>query len=177
MNQSKTNRGKKNKDLLGIILLVGAIVFITALYVIGYFSLQKEVKHLKHQHNLMQTHIAAYQLEKTFMKEVTSAIKYVGEFKLTFYTPHELGASSAKQLRTATGTIPKEGRTIAVDTRIIPKNSLVYIEGWGYYIAEDTGGAIKNNRIDIYLDSHHKAIQLGNNKRARVFIIKKGTTV
>ena len=102
---------------------------------------------------------------------------YLGVFRLTFYTPTELGASNANALRTATGTNPKEGRTIAVDPKLIPKGSLVYIEGWGYYIAEDTGSAIKGKRIDLFLNSHRMAIQLGNKQQARVYLLRKGGTL
>lgn len=99
--------------------------------------------------------------------------KDLGIFRLTFYTPKELGASHANALRTAIGTRPREGRTIAVDPKIIKKNSLVYIEGWGYYIAEDTGSAIKGNRIDIFLNSYQLARTLGNKRTARVYLIKE----
>lgn len=59
--------------------------------------------------------------------------------------------------KTATGTVPSEGRTIAVDPSVIPLHSKVRIESdyagiTGEYIAEDTGGAIKGNRIDIYFN-------------------------
>lgn len=84
----------------------------------------------------------------------------IGKFQLSFYTPKELG-KPVEKLHTATGTTPKEGRTIAVDPRVIPLGSTVYIEGYGYYIAEDTGGAIKGNRIDIFLMDYNKAIRLG----------------
>lgn len=58
--------------------------------------------------------------------------------------------------KTATGVTPVGGRTIATDPSVIPMGSKVYIEcpsypavnGW--YLAEDKGGAIKGNRIDIY---------------------------
>lgn len=60
--------------------------------------------------------------------------------------------------KTATGTTPKEGRTIAVDRTVIPMYSLVRVECPTYpsvngeYIAEDVGGAIKGNKIDIYFN-------------------------
>lgn len=54
--------------------------------------------------------------------------------------------------RTATGTWPEEGRTIAVDPDVIPLGSQVVIEG-KEYIAEDTGGVVKGNIIDIFMDS------------------------
>ena len=58
---------------------------------------------------------------------------------------------------TATGRSPvrNEGglSTIAVDPSVIPLGSKVYVDGYGYAIASDTGGAIKGNRIDVYLNS------------------------
>ena len=62
--------------------------------------------------------------------------------------------------KTATGTIPQQGRTIAVDPSVIPLGSKVVIGG-NTYIAEDTGGAIKGNRIDIFFDSHEEALFWG----------------
>ena len=95
----------------------------------------------------------------------------LGRFSLTWYSPLELGKSEEK-LRTSTGTRPKEGRTIAVDPRVIPYGSIVYIQGYGYFIAEDCGGAIKENRIDIYTKSHEYALQQGR-KVANVWVLGK----
>ena len=61
---------------------------------------------------------------------------------------------------TKTGTIATEGRTIAVDPKKIPLGSKVIIDGHEY-IAEDIGGAIKGNRVDIYFDSHSDALEFG----------------
>lgn len=63
--------------------------------------------------------------------------------------------------RTATGTVPEEGRTVAVDPEIIPLGSRLAINGQGGYIAEDTGGAIKGNRIDIYMLEREAALYWG----------------
>lgn len=84
----------------------------------------------------------------------------LGNYKLTFYCPCEKcnGVAGAK---TASGTTPTEGRTIAVDSSVIPLGSRVYIEGYGVFIAEDTGGAIKNNKIDVFVSSHDRAYELG----------------
>lgn len=62
--------------------------------------------------------------------------------------------------KTATGTIPTEGRTVAVDKDVIPLGSIVIIDGVTY-IAEDTGNAVKGNVVDIYFDSHEEAVQFG----------------
>jgi 3D (Asp-Asp-Asp) domain-containing protein/cell division protein FtsB len=67
---------------------------------------------------------------------------------------------------TASGEPVKEGRTIAVDPSVIALGSLVYIESdsplvGGFYVASDTGGAIKGNRIDVFMQSKDKAYQFG----------------
>lgn len=61
---------------------------------------------------------------------------------------------------TASGAYPTVGRTIAVDTRVIPFGTRVIING-NVYVAEDTGGAIKGNKIDIYVSDHSTALRLG----------------
>lgn len=61
---------------------------------------------------------------------------------------------------TASGTVPAEGRTIAVDPEVIPIGSYVQI-GRAVYIAEDTGGLITGSDIDIFIDSHERAGEFG----------------
>ncbi|MDV4150189.1 3D domain-containing protein [Clostridium sp. AL.422] len=62
---------------------------------------------------------------------------------------------------TATGTVPVRDpdgiSTIAVDPRVIPLGSLVYVEGYGKAVAADTGGAIKGNIVDVYVNSNEEA--------------------
>ena len=72
--------------------------------------------------------------------------------------------------RTASGTIPQEGRTIAVCTDQIPLGTTVIIDGHAY-VAEDVGGAITWNHIDIYVEDHQRALQLGR-KNATVSIVR-----
>lgn len=71
--------------------------------------------------------------------------------------------------KTASNTIPTAGRTISVDTMIIPFGTAVIIDGHEY-IAEDSGGNIKGNRIDIFFDSHTEALKFGKQK-VEVYII------
>lgn len=86
----------------------------------------------------------------------------LGEYTITHYCkenyPHICNDGDAT--RTATGTVPTAGRTIAIDPSVIPYGSEVVIDGHTY-IAEDCGGAIKGNRIDIVVDTHAEALQLG----------------
>lgn len=61
---------------------------------------------------------------------------------------------------TATGTVAQEGVTIAVDPDVIPLGSWVDVNGHQYH-AEDVGGGIIGNHIDIYFDSHDQAWDFG----------------
>lgn len=62
--------------------------------------------------------------------------------------------------RTATGASVGKG-IIAVDPRVIPLGKSVYVEGYGYAQALDTGGAIRGERVDLYMDSRQAALSWG----------------
>lgn len=82
-----------------------------------------------------------------------------GIFKVTHYCNCEHCQGEYIGM-TATGTAPKAGRTIAVDPDKIPLGSVVKIDGQEY-VAEDTGGAIKGNRVDIFVADHDEAVTKG----------------
>lgn len=93
----------------------------------------------------------------------------LGEYEITYYCACETCCDVETGL-TATGTQVAEGRTIAVDPSVIPYGTQVIIGGH-VFTAEDCGGAIKKNRIDIYVNSHEKALELGRDL-AEVFLLK-----
>jgi len=61
---------------------------------------------------------------------------------------------------TATGKEIKKGM-IAVDSKIIPLGTRIEIKDIGVFVAEDTGGKIKGNRIDIYFETKEEAKEFG----------------
>ena len=77
---------------------------------------------------------------------------------------------------TATGIQATRG-VIAVDPRVIPLGSRVYVESldsypdYGYAVAGDTGGAIKGNKIDLCMESRDECLQFGR-RRVRVYILE-----
>ncbi len=63
---------------------------------------------------------------------------------------------------TATGTKPTFGRTIAVDPTVIPYGTRIYIPEFDKtFIAEDCGGGIKGNKIDIFMNTREECINWG----------------
>ena|GEM_PF-2700077 len=72
---------------------------------------------------------------------------------------------------TATGLWPREG-LIAVDPRVIPLGTELYVEGYGYAVAADTGGAIKGNIIDVFFPSLQRCIEWGR-RTVTIHIIEK----
>ena len=76
--------------------------------------------------------------------------------KVTAYTPYDAGCNGI----TATGTTAKKG-VIAVDPSVIPLGTRVYIPGYGVAVAQDTGGAIKGNRVDVCYMTKNEAFSWG----------------
>jgi 3D (Asp-Asp-Asp) domain-containing protein len=86
----------------------------------------------------------------------------------TTYDPYNCGGSG--EGITATGLKAGYG-VVAVDPKFIPLGTKLFIEGYGYAVAADTGGAIKGNRIDLCIDSKHDASGVKNMKAVRVHIL------
>src|SRR5665648_179784 len=72
--------------------------------------------------------------------------------------------------KTATGIVPRQG-IIAVDPKVIALGSKVYVEGYGYAIAADTGGDIRGNRIDVFFPTLRQCINWGR-RVVRIYVIK-----
>jgi uncharacterized protein YabE (DUF348 family) len=126
--------------------------------------------------------VARNLISETRMKEKKDKIVAVGTKNLAFqvsrgevssgkefyvsataYTANCNGCSG----RTATGLnlyVNPNAKVIAVDPRIIPLGSKVYVEGYGYAVAADTGGAIRGYRIDVFFSSKSDAFRWGNRK-------------
>ena len=72
--------------------------------------------------------------------------------------------------KTATGVEPRQG-LIAVDPKVIAMGSKVYIEGYGYAIAADTGGAIRGNRIDVFFPTLRQCMDWGR-RSVHIYVIQ-----
>jgi 3D (Asp-Asp-Asp) domain-containing protein len=94
----------------------------------------------------------------------------VSTMKSTAYTP-SAGRGSRATFRTATGRKAEYG-IVAVDPKVIPLHTLVFVEGYGFAVAADTGGAIKGNIIDVCLPTDGECRKWGR-KEVRVHVFRE----
>jgi len=95
-------------------------------------------------------------------------------FTVTMYTARSAAYGKTNDGFTATMMKAEPHRRIvAVDPRLIPYHSKVWIEGLGWYNAEDCGGAIKGLKLDVMAPSYREAMQFGRQHR-RVVIVPPG---
>ena len=86
--------------------------------------------------------------------------EHIGKFIITYYCACERCCGKTDGI-TASGAVVREGVTVSVDCRVIPLGTYLYIEGIGYRVAQDTGGYVNGNRIDVYMSNHNDAIKSG----------------
>lgn len=126
------------------------------------------VRKLQAEEKLEKTGIA----DTNVWKRLENAPKFTGKYKKSFqmkstaYTPMDGGGSG----RTALGNYAGKGHA-AVDPDVIPLGSIVYIEGYGYAICDDIGGAIQGHIIDVGVDTLEQAYQWGAKDNITVYLI------
>lgn len=96
----------------------------------------------------------------------------LGVFRITHYCDCPICCGPYAGGPTASGTIATTNRTIAVDPTQIPYGTKVVINGQ-IYVAEDCGGAIKRNCIDIFVADHYYGDELGV-YYTNVYILNEG---
>ena len=99
-------------------------------------------------------------IKSDYLSDMETSLEYIGQFKISHYCcePYKHICGDGNGL-TRTGVLVHPG-LISVDPSIIPLGSIVMIDGTEY-IAEDTGGMIKGNKIDMAVETHREALELG----------------
>jgi len=96
-------------------------------------------------------------------------------FTITAYTNGKESTGKVKgdkdYGKTASGVYTKEGVTVSADPKVFPMGTKIYIEGVGERIVQDTGGAIKGNKLDLFIEDLDEALEFGRKKNVRVRII------
>ncbi|WP_034723053.1 G5 and 3D domain-containing protein [Neobacillus vireti] len=112
-----------------------------------------------------QDKVVAVGMKDTALQVSRGAVETGKEFYVTAtaYTAFCNGCSG----RTATGLNLRANpnmKVIAVDPRVIPLGTKVYVEGYGYAVAADTGGVIKGYKIDLFMPSNSDCYRWGRKK-------------
>jgi len=114
---------------------------------------------------------AEYEQEEAEEKD---ELVYLGKFKLTAYCDCKK-CQGEWVGTTALGIPPTPMNTIAVDTNIIPLGSIIRIDGFeNQFRAEDTGSAINEYKIDIFVDSHEECYKDIYNRYTDVYLVYGG---
>lgn len=110
-------------------------------------------------------------IEPEYLSDTETPLEYLGQFKISHYCcePYKHICGDGKGL-TRTG-VPVHPGLISVDPNVIPLGSTVVIDG-AEYQAEDTGGMIKGHKIDMAVETHEEALELGV-YWADVYVVKK----
>ncbi len=93
------------------------------------------------------------------IKRIRNKYEFIGTFEITAYCPcsYCCGKSDGQ---TSSGVIATANHTIAADLGQFSYGDEVFIDG-NMYVVEDSGGAIRGNRIDMFFNSHGEALSYG----------------
>lgn len=119
-------------------------------------------------------------IERNVLKEPVERVIRVGSLQQVSRGGQDIRFSRALDVvataytytghNTASGVAPQFG-VVAVDPQVIPLGSRLYVEGYGFARALDTGGDIKGNRIDVFLETKEQTRRWGV-RRVRVYILE-----
>lgn len=121
----------------------------------------------------LQTEVDKLTAELNAQTDLT--LTYAGAFSCTAYCAeeyahicgegHGITSSSAKV---------QPGVTVAADISVLPYGTVVYIEGVGLRVVQDTGGAVKGNKLDVAVNTHAEALSWSGWGSRRVWIVTAG---
>ncbi|WP_267879680.1 3D domain-containing protein [Caldalkalibacillus mannanilyticus] len=105
-------------------------------------------------------------LETATVDQVTVKYHKVISVDASAYSSEQSNLSNYTSL----GLLVRHG-IVAVDPNVIPYGTHLYIEGYGYGVAGDTGGAMNGNKIDLAFPTVKEALQYGRKSNVKVYIL------
>lgn len=107
------------------------------------------------------------------LKNEEYELVYMGDFKITYYCDERYQHICGGNGITASGKPTEIGVTAAADWGILPKGSMVYIENIGFREIQDRGGAVNDKHIDVLVQGHQEALNLGTHYNGVWLLVKK----
>lgn len=104
-------------------------------------------------------------------KLVMKATSYTADYASTGKNPGDRGFGITRS-GTRVKREPNGYSTVAVDPRVIPLGTRLYVEGYGFAIAEDTGGAVKGKIIDLYFHPGTAEYRRWSTRYVNVYVIR-----
>ena len=165
---------KETKQVYAI-LIFAWIVTIALVVCMNYKTTEAvlgEVNALTEQVDAIEQKVAEIGKESVIDISNVSCVMPIGEYTLTFYCPCEKCCGKSTGI-TASGTKATEGKTCAAEG--LPIGSVIYIEALGEFrVVEDRfGDPSKTGKIDIFVDDHDAALQLGVMK-SQIYLVSEG---
>lgn len=160
---------RQEQALVVVIICLAVLLITTSTFFIRGLkdkneNLKTQNKQLKEKIKILEGDIN--ELNKSYQREIDRLTgEPLGDFVTTFYCP--------TGNRTSTGTIPKEGRTVAIDPKVVAPGSTVRIEHNGrskIYKVEDSG--VHGRVVDTFINSEEQAVKLGV-KKVKVYLVEE----
>lgn len=137
-----------------------------------YTSLESNYKYLEKEYDTIKAKYDSVYGVPTDKMPIGMDSTYIGSFLCTAYCTEEYkhicGTGTGI---TASGKKVDADLTVAVDTSVIPLGTILYIEGVGIRIAQDTGGAIRGNKIDVAVETHEQALNWSGYGYHNVYVL------
>lgn len=178
----------RNRDILILLMFLLIINIILSSFIlrgIADANMTDEVEPIPFENITMMVQIAANQPTREHTKtepgqtesvqvesvNLTPPLHYLGEFKATAYCGCKKCNGKWAGLPASDGSELVDGVTVASDWDVLPAGTEIWIPGVGFRTCQDTGYGIDGYDLDIYMDSHHAALNWGV-KTVKVYVVK-----
>ena len=121
----------------------------------------------------LQTEVDKLTAELNAQTDLT--LTYAGAFSCTAYCAEEYAHICGEGHGiTSSGAKVQPGVTVAADTSVLPYGTVIYVEGVGLRVVQDTGSAVVGNKLDVVVNTHAEALSWSGWGSHRVWIVTAG---
>lgn len=150
-------KAERRMDLVGQTVLIVVVILVLTLIGVNYLRASDPYDPVPGAYDDLTTEqVENLESEREASRMIDEEVSRGGDRFLVM----EATAYTWTGNQTASGTWPKVG-TVATDPTVIPTGTRLWVEGYGYAVAEDTGGLVKGHIVDVYLPTESECWQWG----------------